>query len=199
MKAVFSPVPEHILAWRKETGADRFDEMWEGVLHMGPLATKGHERFRFELQSYLDQRWRKRTGGEVCSMNVCPPGGWPHNYRVPDLILWTPDRAWMDRETHFEGPPLVAIEIYSGPDDEAYDKLPFYAALGVPEVWIIDRDSKQVDLFVLDAGQYRELSPDTGGWLVSAATGIELQPRGGGKLRIRIEKDAASLAELPEV
>jgi hypothetical protein len=45
MKAVLSPVPEHILRWRKRTGADRHDEMWEGVLHMGAMPTKGHENF----------------------------------------------------------------------------------------------------------------------------------------------------------
>jgi Uma2 family endonuclease len=198
MKAVFSPVPDHLLAWRKSTGGDRFDEMWEGVLHMGPMANAYHEDLRWALETYLRLRWAKPRRGGVRCMNVSPPGSWPHNYRVPDLILWTQDRAWMDRKTHFEGPPLVAIEIYSGPDDEAYDKLPFYATLGVPEVWIIDRDSKDVDLFVLENGQYQKKAVGADGWRVSAATGIEMQPAGGGKLRIRLEKDDASVAELPE-
>ena len=30
MKAVMSKVPPDILAWRKHTGADRWDEMWDG-------------------------------------------------------------------------------------------------------------------------------------------------------------------------
>ncbi len=34
MKAVMASVPEHILEWRRRTGADQWDEMWEGVLHM---------------------------------------------------------------------------------------------------------------------------------------------------------------------
>ena len=36
MKAVMANVPEHILEWRRRTGADQWDEMWEGVLHMAP-------------------------------------------------------------------------------------------------------------------------------------------------------------------
>ena len=44
-----------------------------------------------------------------------------------------------------EGPPTVVIEIRS-PDDETLEKLPFYAKLGVPEVWVIDRDSRAVEI-----------------------------------------------------
>lgn len=198
MKAVFSPVPEHILEWRRRTGADRFDEMWEGVLHMGPMANARHEDLRWALETYLRLRWAKPRRASVRCMNVCPPGGWPQDYRVPDLILWTSDRAWMDRTSHFEGPPLVAVEIYSGPDDEAYEKLHFYASLGVPEVWIIDRDSKAVDLFVLESGQYQKKAASAQGWLVSAATGIEMQAAGNGQLRIRLEKDDTSAELLPE-
>jgi len=36
MKAVIAEVPEDILQQRKRTGADRWDEVWEGVLHMAP-------------------------------------------------------------------------------------------------------------------------------------------------------------------
>ena len=34
MRAVMLVVPPDIPAWRKRTGADMWDEMWEGVLHM---------------------------------------------------------------------------------------------------------------------------------------------------------------------
>ncbi len=36
MEAILPEVPPETLAWRKRTGNDRFDEMWEGVLHMTP-------------------------------------------------------------------------------------------------------------------------------------------------------------------
>lgn len=36
MKAVMPDVPVVILQWRRQTGATRWDGMWEGVLHMPP-------------------------------------------------------------------------------------------------------------------------------------------------------------------
>ena len=131
-------------------------------------------------------------------MNIAPPGGWPNDYRIPDLIVWKTPQDGGNKRTHFEGPPLVVIEIYSGPDDEAYEKLPWYASLGVPEVWIIGRDTKDVDLFVLQADGYREKSPEADGWVASEATGLQLRPLATGKLCIRIGEDPSSVEEIPE-
>jgi Uma2 family endonuclease len=89
------------------------------------------------------------------------------------------------------------VEIRS-PDDEAYEKLPFYARLGVPEVWIVDRDAKTPDVFVLRAGAYEAEPHDASGWVTSPATGIELRSEPGGKLGIRLAGDPATLALLPE-
>jgi len=38
MRAVMSAIFPDIVAFRKQMGADRWDEMWEGVLHMPPSA-----------------------------------------------------------------------------------------------------------------------------------------------------------------
>ena len=54
----------------------------------------------------------------------------------------------IDHDTYFEGAPTVVVEIRS-PGDETMEKLPFYAKLGVPEVWIIDRDTRQPELYLL--------------------------------------------------
>ena len=43
MRAVMPEVPPDILAWRKRTGADMWDEMWEGVLHMAPMPNREHQ------------------------------------------------------------------------------------------------------------------------------------------------------------
>ena len=57
---------------------------------------------------------------------------WTKNYRIPDLVLLTPDRFHIDKCDYMAGAPLVCVEIFS-PDDESYEKLPFYASLGVPD------------------------------------------------------------------
>ena len=48
MRGVMSEVPESLLAWRRLTGAERFDETWAGVLHMNPSPTPGHQDLEFE-------------------------------------------------------------------------------------------------------------------------------------------------------
>jgi hypothetical protein len=56
----------------------------------------------------------------------------------------------------------------------------------VPEVWIIDRDSKVPEVYVLTAGLYVLQSSRPEGWIVSGATGIELRPGAPGKLAMRL-------------
>ena len=131
------------------------------------------------------------------SVNVASIGGWPKDFRVPDIVLLTPDRFSIDHDEYFEGPPAVVIEIRS-PGDESFEKLPFYAQLGVPEVWIIARDVKTPLIFVLVEGEYQELEATSHGWLESRMTGILLRAENGGKLGIRLKDNPASLRLLPE-
>jgi Uma2 family endonuclease len=135
VKAVMPTVPPDVLALRKRTGADRFDEMWDGVLHMPPMPNREHQDLGGELETWLRLRWaRPRKAKVYHEINVAAPGGWPdRNYRIPDLVLLTPERFHIDRNEYFEGAPDVVVEIYS-PGDESYEKLPFYQELGVPEV-----------------------------------------------------------------
>ena len=44
MKAVIARVTDEELAVRRRTGIDRWDEMWEGVLHMPPAPNYEHQR-----------------------------------------------------------------------------------------------------------------------------------------------------------
>jgi Uma2 family endonuclease len=95
------------------------------------------------------------------------------------------------------GAPLVVIELLS-PGDESYEKLPFYAALGVPEVWIFDRDTKAVELRTLTGSAYTLRVPDPDGWLRSPATGVQFRPVPPNKVRLRIGDNDATAADLPE-
>ncbi len=197
MRAVMPTVLPDILAWRKRTGADRWDEMWEGELHMPPAPNREHQDLEGALETYLRQRWAYTRNARVYhQINLAPPGGWPNNYRIPDLVMLLPDRFHIDRNEYFEGAPSVVVEICS-PGDESYDKLGFYADLGVPEVWIIDRDRKRPELYVLDAGQYLKQDAGDDGWVLSEMTGIELRHGETGKLVLRLKDDASTREELP--
>jgi Uma2 family endonuclease len=198
MKAVMPEVSQHVLQWRKRTGADQWDEMWEGVLHMPPVPNRLQQELEGHLETWLRFNWARPRGNKAYhQINLASEGGWTNDYRIPDLVLLTPDRFHIDHNEYFEGAPTVVVEIHSA-GDEAYEKLPFYAKLGVPEVWIIDRDSKVPELYVLDAGQYERQAPNAEGWIESAATGIQLRAHVGQKLALQITGEPSTLGILPE-
>jgi len=197
MKVVMPTILPEFVDWRKRTGADRWDEMWEGVLHMPPMPNREHQDLEWSLETYMRLRWAPGRGAKVYhQINVAPIGGWPKNFRVPDLVLLLPQRFAIDRNEYFEGAPDVVVEIRS-PGDEAYEKLPFYAGLGVPEVWIIDRDTKEPEIHVLKRGRYKQQAVRADGWLRSPGTGVELRVGRPGKLAVRLAGDEASRQELP--
>jgi Uma2 family endonuclease len=192
-------VPGHIIQWRKRTGADHWDEMWEGVLHMPPTPSRTHQELEGALERWLWVHWARPGGNKVYhQINVASPGGWPDDYRIPDLVLLTPDRFHIDCDQYFDGAPTVVIEIRSR-GDESVEKLPFYAKIGVPEVWIIARDTKAPEIHVLRGRRYEPQTPGEDGWLSSRATGVQLRKEPRRKLGIRLARDPASAERLPEI
>jgi Uma2 family endonuclease len=200
MRAVMWQIPPSILAWREQTDQSRFDEVWDGVLHMGPTPTSDHQDFEYQLEHRLRRLLAKCMGARVWhGFNVARPGlaDWRQDYRVPDLIIALPSRVGRNRGTHFEGGPTVVVEIYS-PQDESYDKLPFYFAIGVEEVWIFHCDTKVPEVFVRGARAFRRARANKQGWLVSKATGVMLRAAPRGKLLVRVCDDPTTAALLPE-
>ena len=165
---------------------------------MPPAPNIEHQDLEWEMETWLRRHWAKPRGNKVHHQaNVAPRGGWPDkNYRIPDLVLLTPDCAAVNRSEYLEGAPTVVVEIHS-PGDEAYEKLPFYAELGVPEVWIIDRDSRRPEVHVLGHGEYEVCRPANDGWIRSEATGIELRASRESKLALRIAGDETTREDMP--
>jgi Uma2 family endonuclease len=199
MKLYAAEAPPGLLEERRRLGHDRFDEMWEGVVHMNAVPHRDHQVLGSQLFVWLYLHWRRAPQHEVYpERNIAFPGGWPNDYRIPDLVLTTAERSVYDRGTYIEGPPLVCIEIHS-PHDEAYEKLEFYARLEVPEVWIIDRDTKDVELYVLKSvvKNFELAVPGSDGWLRSNATGILLKTEDE-RLAIQLADDVTSRTDLPQ-
>lgn len=168
---------------------------------MSPEPDREHQDFEGCLETWLRLNWaRPRRPKVYHRINLALPGAgdeWIHNFRIPDLVLLTPARFSIDRKTHFEGGPEVAVEIRS-PGDESEDKLPFYAQLGILEVWIIDRDTKEVDLYSLVDDEYVRQASAESGWFQSECTGLEMRAGRPGKFAIRISGDNSTCEELPE-
>lgn len=175
MKAVMRPIPPDITAWRKRTGADRWDEVWEGVLHMNPAPSVAHMRLQGDLFRTLDAHVRKHGLGQLfLTLNVAGPGQWPDNFRIPDILLVAPDQTSNLVDTHFEGGPRIVVELRS-PDDETYEKLDFYARIGVSEVLVIDVATKRVEVFAKTGERMAIVRAGSEGWYSCEGLGLELR------------------------
>jgi Uma2 family endonuclease len=202
MRAVIAQMPQHWLEERKKSEASQWDEMWNGVLHIPYMPNRRQQNIARDLMFYLDRHWEKAGRGLVHQdVNLTTPNdepAWTLNYRIPDLVLLDPPRFGIDKIEYMVGAPLVVVEIAS-PGDETYDKFSFYAGLGVPEVWVIHRDTRTQEIHVLTpARTYHATPPGEGGWLKSPATGVEFRQTRPVKFWIRIGGDDSTAVALPE-
>jgi Uma2 family endonuclease len=149
---VKDPAPpefEALLERRRRLGQDRFDEVWEGVLHMNPAPSYEHQRLSQRLAVILDPL-ASAAGLEavVGGVNI----GDPRDYRTPDGSLHRPGSGG----TYLSSAELV-VEIVS-PDDDTWKKLAFYAAHQVDELLIVDPEKRRVDWLGLEPnGEYRAI------------------------------------------
>jgi Uma2 family endonuclease len=139
---------QQLKAERQLTGADRFDEVWEGIYMMAPLADDEHQ----ELQAKLTAVFQTVVGwsglGLVrAGVNVSDrDDDWQFNYRCPDVVVFLPTTSAQNKGSHWLGGPDFAVEILS-PDDRSRDKLDFYADVSVRELLLVDRSPWALELY----------------------------------------------------
>jgi Uma2 family endonuclease len=147
---VLDPPPpqlQELLERRRHTGADRHDEVWQRVYHIIPTAGIAHSLIAQQLAVLLDAP--ARADGLVVSAEFNL--GAKNDFRVPDLGVhgelqlgtWIPTAA-------------IVVEILS-PQDETWEKLPFYAEHGVDELLIVEPSSRCVVWLALREGEYRPI------------------------------------------
>lgn len=141
------PEIEALIESRRRTGANLYDEVWEGEYHMAPAPRRSHGRLDDEAAAAL-RPLAKRVG-------LYPTGpfnlGTVDNYRVPDRGLHRDQRD----ETCVDTAALV-VEIAS-PHDDTWEKLPFYAAHNVDEVVIVDPRTQTLTWLRLVEGEFRRM------------------------------------------
>ncbi len=191
MRAVLLEVREDELAHRRRRGLDRHDEMWEGVLHMAPAPSDEHQRVVDELIAFFLPLLRRSQRGILRSgINVFNDKSKAEDYRIPDLTYVAAGRETILREEGVRGgAPDAVIEIRS-PGDETYEKLPFFAALGVREVIVIGRDGKAPEVYRLAGSQYLAVAADREGWIAAETLGVRFRLEAAAKPRLVIEADA---------
>jgi Uma2 family endonuclease len=150
------------MAMRAISGADRYDEVWDGELFMTPLPNNEHQVIQGRLAYVLCLVLEKEDGCRVMAgVNVSDRvEGWTHNYRIPDVAVFLPDTQAQDCDTHWCGGPDFAVEIKSE-GDRSELKLPFYSHVGVRELLIVHRDPWSLELFRLQDGTLRLVGRST--------------------------------------
>jgi Uma2 family endonuclease len=145
---------ERLKAERAETGGDRYDEVWEGITFMPPLANNEHQSLGTELAIACHLALGEVGRGRVyAGVNVSDrEEDWLYNYRCPNIAVFLPGCPAKDCDTHWCGGPDFAVEIVS-PHDRSREKLAFYAQVGVRELLILDRAPWALELYRLQNGE----------------------------------------------
>ncbi len=148
-------VPQKLLDERRRLDLDGRDEIWDGILHMVPPPGGPHQHVAGELYLVLGPLAKRR--------NLCPyfeTGLFraSDDYRVPDQLYCRPAH---ESERGAEGAELV-VEIRSE-EDETYEKIGFYAQLGVREMLIVHPQGRWVELLRAVGGRLLPVTADAQG------------------------------------
>ena len=144
---------QRLIRERQKSGGDRYDEVWDGVYVMSPLANLEHQGFAFQFASIIQEALGRHSGAIVLAgANVSDRDkGWAKNYRVPDVTVTLPGGKAQDCGTHWFGGPDFVVEVVSR-DDRSREKFDFYAAIGVRELLLLDRYPWSLELYRLRDG-----------------------------------------------
>lgn len=128
------PESRALLEERARLGFDGRDELWVDddrdvcVIHVVPAPQTRHQLIEVGLLRHLVGRAEDAGLVLLTNTGVHPPQG--EQYRIPDLVLF--DREHMS-ERGVEGNAAAVIEVVS-PDDESWEKIPYYLEVGCGEV-----------------------------------------------------------------
>jgi Uma2 family endonuclease len=147
---------QRLIAERRESGADRWDEVWDGVYVMNPLPNNEHQELLSALSTALQIAVAWTGLGKVYpGVNVSDRGeGWQFNYRGPDVAVVLNTGIARDCLTHYQGGPDFLVEIISS-GDNARGKIAFYSRIGVRELLVVDRAPWSLELYRLEAAELK--------------------------------------------
>jgi len=139
---------QRLIAERETCGADRYDEVWEGVYMMAPMPNDEHQQMVMLIASILQETVGWPGLGEVRpGVNLSgSEENWEHNYRVPDVAVFLRDGAAENCGTHWRGAADLLVEITS-PGDRTREKISFCSRIGAVELLLVDRDAWAIELY----------------------------------------------------
>src|SRR4051812_15257061 len=116
-----------LLRQRRLLGADRYDEVWDGVYIMSPMADDEHQRLVGKFTRVFDECVGDAGLGEVRpGVNVSDRvKGWKKNFRIPDVAVRMNNGLARILKNHWVGGPDFIVEIVSD-RDRSRQKLDFF-------------------------------------------------------------------------
>ncbi len=131
-------------------------EVIEGELYMSPAPRPNHQRAIVALLRYFLEYLQQHPVGEILisPIDVNLPGlAGPVQ---PDLIFITHDRRHIVKEKFIQGTPNLIVEVLSpsNPTHDRNTKFQLYARAGVQEYWLVDCETRTIDIYVLRGQAY---------------------------------------------
>ena len=140
---------------RQEAGVDRFDEVWDGTYVIAPIADNVHQDIQADQGFAIFEAaggWQRRSH-DYFGVNVSDRvEGWGQNHRWPDVAVYLPETTARECGTHWCGGPDFAVEIRTC-GDRTMQKIPFYSAVNVLELLVVDRNPWSLELYRLRGRQ----------------------------------------------
>ena len=131
-------------------------ELWDGEIIMSAAPRPTHQRIVFSCAELLKTHVKPRTLGEafISPIDVVFSG---RKAVQPDVVYVSDARKSMVEENCIRGVPDLLVEVISEGTwrRDRVDKKALYEQFGVAEYWIIDPDSRLIEVFTLAKGSYQ--------------------------------------------
>jgi Uma2 family endonuclease len=156
------PPPEAVRRWTYDEFAAQSPEsnlpteLWDGEIIMSAAPRPKHQAIVFNLAEIVKGHVKPRRLGQVFVSPLDVVLGTRRAVQ-PDIVFVSAARTSIITETCLRGVPDLLVEVISDGTwrRDRVDKKALYEQSGVSEYWIIDPDSRLIEVFALAEGTYR--------------------------------------------
>lgn len=131
-------------------------ELWDGEITMSAAPRPAHQRITGRLWRILDDHVRERKMGEAFLSPIDVVLG-ARKVVQPDIVFVANAQSAIVEDACIRGTPNLLVEVISEGTwrRDRVDKKALYEQCGVAEYWIIDPESRLIEVFALTKGAYQ--------------------------------------------
>lgn len=159
--AVLPKLPKAKRLWTYDEMLDELPEsnlpveLWDGEIVMSPTPTPSHQTIVFRLARHLEDFVLAKEAGAVF---VSPLDVVLSQHRViqPDVFFISNANREIIQD-RIRGVPDLAVEVISRGSwkRDRVEKKALYEQVGIAEYWIVDPESRSIEVFALAKGVYQ--------------------------------------------